>query len=140
MNELQKSTQDAEERIEQLKAQATRTTALLDGLPHGSTMRSKIEESVVKLQSVIVEIEVDCIELVTLHNQFRAELCTLPPKEALILQMRYLDGNNFNRIAKTLRLSTARVFYYHRHGLKIILTNDSSATVPQQSGDSNPTA
>ena len=129
MIELRKSTQNALERIEQMKAQATRTTALLDGLPHGSTMRSKIGESVVKLHTVIAELETDYFELLALLNQFRAELETLPPREALILQMRYIDGDSFRAIAKTLSLSTPRIFDFHRRGLKKILKADSNPIV-----------
>lgn len=126
MKELLKKRRDAVERIEQLKAYATRTTALLDGLPRGSAMRSKVEESIVKLQTVISELENECVELIALQNQFRAELERLEPMKALILQMRYLDGKGFRLIAHTLSLSTPHVFDLHRRGLKIILKSEQN--------------
>ena len=121
LKELTRLTKNGACRLEKLWSAATKTTAMLDGLPHGSAMRSKVEESVIKIDAAAKELESQMLELVALHNQLKAELESLPYAEALVLSMRYVEGKAFRQISDHLSISVDRVFKIHKRGLKKIL-------------------
>ena len=120
---LKRMSQELNDRLQRLFEQATRTTALLDGLPRCSALRSKVEDSVVKLESAIEETRADIFELLQLEQKFTEEISTLPAMERRVLTMRYLDGLGYPGIANELGRSTDHVFKLHRRGLKKILTS-----------------
>lgn len=112
-----------EERILQLYARAQQTTALLDGLPRSSTMRSKIEETIIKLRSVIEEQERKLTELYILREQFETELDArdLTRRQKDVLRYRYLKSKSYGWIAKELNQSVSHIFKVHRLALKRFL-------------------
>ena len=125
LRELKRESATLDEKLQRLYEQATRTTALLDGLPKGSTMRSKIEDSIVKIESAIEETRADIFELVLLEGRFEESMSVLPMMERRVLTMRYLDGDGYQRIANDLGRSIDHIFKLHRRGLKKILSEDS---------------
>ena len=125
LRELKRESATLDEKLQRLYEQATRTTALLDGLPKGSTMRSKIEDSIVKIESAIEETRADIFELVLLEGRFEESVSVLPMMERRVLTMRYLDGDGYQRIANDLGRSIDHIFKLHRRGLKKILSEDS---------------
>ena len=104
-------------RIESLRSQAERTTSMLNGVPTGSAMHSQIESSIIKLMSVIEEMEKDQAELSALKAELSTELNALNPLEAVVIQMRYIDALSFRKIADIINRSTN----IHRVALKKIL-------------------
>ena len=125
LKELKKQSSELDERLRRLYEQATRTTALLDGLPRGSSMRSKVENSIVKIQSTIEETRSDIVELVMLEGEFTEAVSELPVMERRVLTMRYVDGRGYRQIANALGRSVDHVFKIHRRALKKILSEDS---------------
>ena len=95
---------------------------MLSGLPKVSVMRSKIEDSVVKIELTIGEEEKKLFELIELQRRLKEEMMPLPMMQKQVLSLRYIDGCNFKTIAQTLRLSVSYVFQQHRRGLKKILS------------------
>ncbi len=125
LRELKRESVTLDEKLHRLYEQATRTTALLDGLPKGSTMRSKIEDSIVKIESAIEETRADIYELVLLEGAFEEAASKLPMMERLVLTGRYLEGESYQGIANDLGRSIDHIFKLHRRGLKKILSEDS---------------
>ncbi len=125
MKELRRESEQLDERLKRLYAQAARTTTMLDGLPKGSALRSKIEENIVRIQAAIAEEERKLFELLELENRLKEALMPLPSIQRQVLAFRYFDGCSFNAIAHSLRRSVSHIFKLHRIGLKKILSDDS---------------
>ena len=125
LKELKRLSLELDERLRRLYEQATRTTSLLDGLPRGSVMRSKIENSIIKIESTIEETRADIVEQVMLEGEFTEAVMKLPMSERQMLTMRYLDGLGYRQIANTLGRSLDYVFKIHRRALKKILGEGS---------------
>ena len=125
LKELKKQSSELDERLRRLYEQATRTTALLDGLPRGSAMRSKVENSIVKIQSTIEETRADIVEQVMLEGEFTEAVRELAVMERRVLTMRYVDVRGYRQIANELGRSLDYVFKIHRRALKKILGEGS---------------
>ena len=120
--ELRKRICDVEWKIIKLRAGAEDLVPLLDGMPHGNEMRSRVENLAVKiltaeeeltnLRGQFVEAAVDLTEEIE-----RAELDEL---EKAVLTMRYATCLNFLDIQDKLRITDATMFYVHRKALKKI--------------------
>ena len=122
LKELTKELAGAEDRIILLRAQAERITAMLDGLPRGSLMRSKIEESVVKLVTAADDLENKRSELLSLQAELITDIAYLPALESTVIRMKYLEGWSFRTIAATFKCSVGHIFKAHRRALKKFLT------------------
>ena len=125
LKELKVELTGLDERLRRYYEQATRTTALLDGLPKSSVLRSKIEENLVKIRGEMAENEGKIVEYYRLESRFREEIKALPSLQRQILSLRYLDSLGFRRIAATLQCSVSHVFQQHRRALKKILSECS---------------
>lgn len=125
LRELKMLSAELDERLRRLYEAATRTTALLDGLPRGSALRSKIEENIVKIETSIEETRADIFELLMLEGEFTAAVTKLPVMERRVLTMRYLEGRSYQGIANDLGRSIDYVFKIHRRSIKKIVAEDS---------------
>ena len=108
------------ERINLLRAQAERTTAVIDGLPLGSEMHSKFEEAVMRIMQSITEAEAAIVELLDLQTALLNYLPALPDPQRAIMAHHYLDGWSFRRIARQLNYSYHYVCKMHRLAVKKI--------------------
>ena len=124
IRELGKTMQIIEEQIAELRSTAERSTTALDGLPRGSSMRSIVEESVVKLLRRVGELQEIELEYLQLKAMLADELFDLDEADACVLSMRYLQCKSYDEIAKELRCSVSNVFRMHRRALRRILTRD----------------
>ena len=122
LKELTKELAGADDRIMLLRAQAERITAMLDGLPRGSLMRSKIEESVVKLVSAADDLELKRSELLSLQAELITDIAYLPAFESTVIRMKYIEGWSFRTIAAKFKCSVGYIFQLHRKALKKILS------------------
>lgn len=121
--ELKIKIRDLGWRLQALRAEAESIVPVLDGLPHTSTVKSRVE-------SLAIKITDSERELVSLREQFinatieignKIEDMPLNQQEKTVLSLRYVSCMNFQDIWFKLNTSDARVFYLHRAALKKIL-------------------
>ena len=114
---------DLEWHLKTLKLSVEKMVPIIDGLPHASDAKSKVEE-------LTVQIIDDERELENLREQFVSATIELTSKinalklsqmEKTVLIMRYGICMNFQNIWLELGISDARLFYIHRTALKKIL-------------------
>lgn len=123
VREINKRIRDLEWRLQALRVEADNIVPVLDGLPHATQIKSRVE----KLALNIAEYD---SELVRLREQFvsaaldlsnKIDNAQLSSQEKAVLSLRYVSCMNFQDIWLKLDISDARIFYLHRTALKKIL-------------------
>lgn len=121
--DLRQKIRDLEWRLDVLRADADNLVPILDGLPHGTDIKSRVEN----LATKILDGEQ---ELITLCEQFGQAAFALDDKiihsgldalEQAVLNLRYVACLNFLDIQNRLQISDATTFYIHRTAKKKIL-------------------
>lgn len=122
--ELRERIRDIERRIlPMLKADAENLVPVLDGLPHGTDIKSRVENIAVK----ILDSEK---ELIRLREEFLKTAMDIDEKlnesnldalEKAVLNLRYVACLNFLAIQNELQISDATTFYIHRTARRKIL-------------------
>lgn len=120
VRELQKKMRDCERRLQTLRISVDNLVPILDGLPHGTTARSRVE----KIALLIVESEQELSELGKRVEQERSELvaqlvCEVDDLILLnLLALRYVKCCTFKEIARRMRITLRHVFRLHEKFLK----------------------
>lgn len=122
--ELRKKIRDIEWRIlPMLKADADNLVPVLDGLPHGTDIKSRVENIAVKICDAEQE-------LIRLREEFLKTAMDIDEKindsdldalEKAVLNLRYVACLNFLSIQDELQISDATTFYVHRTARRKIL-------------------
>jgi len=98
-------------RVDKAIARATKTTTVLNGMPHGSSVRSPVEDGV-----ILVEYARQALESITTElEKMRAELAPLiesleSPLQKNAMRMRYIEGHSVREIAYSLNYSEQHIF------------------------------
>ena len=120
---LHEQIQAVEKQLSTLRKHAEDITPKLDGLPHATTIQSKVENLALK----IVE---RCKELEALHEQIIAATADLTqkicdkiknPQERTVIIFRYISCMTFRDIGFEMGKSDARVFQLHHDALEKII-------------------
>lgn len=93
---------------------ATKITAGMDGMPHGSDVTDKVGNIAVKLATLSGEM--DALE--ERRNQLITILESLPPDEYGALHRHYIRGMTWEVAAEDMGVSPATVYRYRKSGLK----------------------
>ena len=122
--DLQKRIRDIEWRLlPMLRADADNLVPILDGLPHGTDIKSRVENIAVKIYDTEQE-------LIRLHEEFLKTALGIDDKinksdldalEKAVLNLRYVACLRFLDIQEHLQISDATTFYVHRTARKKIL-------------------
>lgn len=107
-----------EELLQQLKDERMRLSKTLDGMPHGTSVNSKLEA----LTVLIVDMERYLPELSDIMRQCVSEATDIisrltNPNERIVLINRYVFGKQFNDIAREYHYSESRIYSLHRKAL-----------------------
>lgn len=122
VRELKKRIRDLESHLQSLRTAAENLTPILDGLPHSTERKSRVE----KIALMIVEEERELEDLreaaadaaVTLARRIKHADLTFQEREVAML--RYVACMNFRDIEAKLHMSDARIFFLHRQAEKKI--------------------
>lgn len=125
VREISRRIRDLEWRLQALRAEAGNIVPVLDGLPHATGAKSRVEKLAVHIA--------DCYsELINLRERFinaaldlgnKIDGLPLSAQEKTVLSLRYVSCMNFQDIWLKLDTSDAHIFYLHRVALKKILKN-----------------
>lgn len=118
VGELYRRKKAYEDMIERIQASAMRVTANLTGMPRGNQYRDAMAEYIVKLDAAertLGDILAELTETIA-----RCEECIrrLPPPEAAVIWMRYIEGKEWKRIRREIPYSERMIFYHHSSALK----------------------
>ena len=107
VRELNKSIRDRERHLYKLRLSVENLTPILDGLPHASEAKSRVE----RLALNIVEVERDLDSLREQFQQEQSRLVNIIMREVdepilqTLLILRYVECLSFNEIARRLQFS-----------------------------------
>lgn len=114
--ELCKRIRELEKRVARLKASRDNIVPVIDGMPHATTAKSKVESLALK----IVE---DERELTTLRNELEqarvhvAEVIMLEVDDPIcqaVLLLRYVECLPFKDVARRMKCGLRQIFRLHR--------------------------
>lgn len=123
VRELHTKIRDFEWYLKALRASADNIVPILDGLPHATTIQSKVEKLAMKIADAERELEDLQRKFVNAAVELESKInaAKLNRQEEAVLILRYVSCMNFQDIWQTLNTSDARIFYLHRTGVKNFL-------------------
>ena len=106
-----------EQAIERAESRATRTTAIIDGMPHSKKARSIVENGAVNLV-ILKEQQAAALDKVQeMRTELSEMITTLPDiDQRAIMRLRYLNGHKPEHIAAALGVCVRSVFRYMDKG------------------------
>lgn len=121
VRELHKKIRDLTSHLQALRLSAQNIVPVIDGLPHSSDVKSRVEKLALKiyehereLSDLSRQFAISALDLTDRIN--RAD--NLNQQEKSILLMRYVACMNFQDIWLELKISDARTFHLHRAAVK----------------------
>lgn len=101
---------------ELLMDMATKITAGMDGMPHGTDVADKVGNIASKMAALSSEI--DALE--ERREKFMAVLESLPPDEYGALHRHYIRGMTWEEVAEDMNVSIATAYRYRKSGLDML--------------------
>ena len=111
------------EQIERLQSVATQTTRVMQGVITGnSNAGSRVESSVVAIQSEVDRLASDMVHMIDLRNEIAESIANVAnPQERNLLELRYLCLYSWRKIAQIMLFSSQHVFRLHQRALNNFL-------------------
>ncbi|MBQ3336329.1 MAG: DUF1492 domain-containing protein [Selenomonadaceae bacterium] len=121
--DLREQIRDIEWKIIKLRAGAEDLVPILDGLPHGNEVKSRVENLAIKLLAAQEELSrlLEEFGRTALDLEEKINHAELDELEKAVLTLRYVVCMNFLDIQDRLKLNDNSLFYYHRTAVKKIL-------------------
>ena len=125
--ELKERIRELERHIAALRLSAADIVPGLDGMPHGTDIKSKVEKLAARLVDEERELESIRAELcaAAIHIATQIQAADLKRKEKTVLILRYVTCMNFRDISFQLGLSDATTFRLHHDGIKKMIVDES---------------
>lgn len=112
-------------RITALKKTAENIVPVMDGLPHSTTIKSRVEKialSIAEKEKALADLREKFADIAfDINSQINSS--ELTAKEKAVLSLRYAACMTFQDIWLSLETSDAQIFYLHRSALKKIFKN-----------------
>ena len=109
------------EQLETLKSLSMKVTSSFaeEKISGGNVEKSKMESTVVKVIDLESEINADFVRLIELKKEIQDTINRMEDiNYQLLLEMRYLNGKNWEEIAQELKYNNRTVFKVHGKALK----------------------
>ena len=125
--ELKERIRELERHIAALRLSAENIVPALDGMPHATDIKSKVEKLAAHIVDAEQELKIVRAELcaAAIHIATRIQAADLKRQEKTVLILRYVTCMNFRDISFQLGLSDATTFRIHRDGFKKMIVDDS---------------
>lgn len=125
--ELKERIRELERHIAALRLSAADIVPALDGMPHATDIKSKVEKLAARIVDEEQELETIRAELcaAAIHITNQIQAADLKRQEKTVLILRYVTCMNFRDISFQLGLSDATTFRIHRDGFKKMIVDDS---------------
>jgi len=109
------------EQLETLKSLSMKVTSSFaeEKISGGNVEKSKMESTIVKVIDLEGEINADFVRLIELKKEIQDTINRMEDiNYQLLLEMRYLNGKNWEEIAQELKYNNRTVFKVHGKALK----------------------
>ena len=113
MRQLIRQTVKVQWKLEQEEARATKTTAILTGMPRGGSKHNQVQDGAIKIS----ELKEVYSEVLTELEQMRKELDPLisdlaNPDDRAVMRLRYIRSCSPEDIAEAINRTDRSVYYY----------------------------
>ena len=106
------------EQVWRLRAQASRCTSTLTGMPRGSGGGSRVEEIVARYVELEQEIDASVDRMMALRREVEQVIAAVPnPTHRTLLELRYLNGWTWEHIAEAMDYDPRHVRKLHGYAL-----------------------
>ena len=118
---LKRNIQQLENKLIELEAEATKMTRQLSKAPiRISSTDDRLSEIVCKIVEVQNEINRQLEKSYECTAKIEKAIETLPPREALLIRLRYLDQKRWEEICVEMNYSWRQIHYIHAEALKML--------------------
>lgn len=123
VRDLNKQIRDLENHLATMRKRAEDITQTLDGMPHATTIQSKIENLALKIVEGGRELEILHQQIISATARLTEKICreVTDPQERTVVILRYVSCMHFRDIGFQLGKSDARIFQLHRDALSKII-------------------
>lgn len=108
------------EERQQLIAMATKCTANMDGMPHGSGISDPVGTIGAKLGDLAMETNAVIDRYIDSRQEVITALEQLPPKEYGALHRHYIRYMTWEDVARDMKKSTTQVYRYRDNGFVLL--------------------
>jgi len=113
-----------EERLEELKAEATRRTAVFTQGAKSQGYKDRMASIVAGIVTVREKILEELIRSYEILTKVEQAVESLPPREKYLIRARYIDCKSWEQIAVEMNYSWRQVHYLHANALKLLSSAD----------------
>lgn len=118
---MEKNIKRMEEKLIELEAKATQITTQLSKEPKGTnSVEDKLGETVSKIVDLQNEINDQLKIYYKKVRYIEKAIEKLPPREALLIRLRYLDQKRWEEICVEMNYSWRQIHYIHAEALKML--------------------
>ena len=118
---LKRNIQQLENKLIELETEATKMTRQLSKAPiRISSTDDRLSEIVCKIVEVQNEINRQLEKSYECTAKIEKAIETLPPREALLIRLRYLDQKRWEEICVEMNYSWRQIHYIHAEALKML--------------------
>ena len=127
VRELKEKIRDLERHIAALRSSAQKLVPVLDGMPHATDVKSKVETLALQIVNSEQELETLRSEMcaAAIHLTARIQNANLKRSEKTLLILRYVVCMNFRDIAFQMDKSDATTFRLHHDAVQKMRVDDS---------------
>ena len=105
-------------RLDMLRDRAQRMGRALDGLPGGSGTGDRVGNAAAELADMEEDVRRDYAALLRRQKRIGAVIRAVPDEiQSAVLEMRYLQGMPFHRIAAALHYDERQIYRFHQRGV-----------------------
>lgn len=121
---IKKNVEKLEERLEELRTAAARTTTQLKQDPiHGSGMGDKIGNAVANIVSVQEEIDQELGRAYAVMLKIERAIQILPAREMYLIRAKYIELRHWEQICVDMNYSWRQIHYIHADALRTLAEN-----------------
>lgn len=118
---MKKNISRLEERLFELETKATQITTRLSKEPKGTPiLEDKLGETVAKMVDLQNEINEQLAEYYEKVKVIEQAISKLPPREALLIRLRYIEQKRWEEICVEMNYSWRQIHYIHSEALKLL--------------------
>ena len=99
---------------------AVRSTADLDGMPHGNGIRKPVEDMAVRLADKAAEWKLAQLDAILIRQRIFERINRVGGEEADVLFERYINLKKWRDVCRTVHWSWSKVDQLHKRGLEKI--------------------
>lgn len=129
---IKRNIEKLEERLEELRTAAARTTTQLKQDPiHSGGMGDKVGSAVANIVSVQEEIDEELGRAYAVMLKIERAIQILPAREMYLIRAKYIELKHWEQICVDMNYSWRQIHYIHADALRILAENTAHICTPK---------